>query len=53
MNERGDQGINKAGMDVGDIGIDIADNISAELVNGFPEVLTFSPLEAMGGQDFA
>ena len=53
VNERGNQGINKAGMNVGDIGIDVADNIAIELVDGFPEVFTFSPLEAMGREDFA
>lgn len=40
-------------MDIGDVGIDVGDDVAGELVDGFPEVFAFAAFEASGGHDVA
>ena len=40
-------------MDVGDVGVDVGDDVALELMNRFPEVFAFAALEALGGHDVA
>ena len=49
--EGGDQPINKARVNIGDVGVDIADDVTLQLVDGLPEVLTLSTLEATGWEN--
>lgn len=53
VNEGRNQPVDEAWVNVGDVGIHIADDIAAELVNRFPEVLPFAALEAVGREDVA
>ena len=38
-------------MNVGNVGVDVGDDVAGELVNRFPEVFAFASLESGGGHD--
>ena len=51
VDQRSHQPIDKPGVDIFDVGIDVADDVTLELVDGLPEVFTLAPLVPHTGQD--
>ena len=46
-----DECVNEAGVDVADVSVDEADDVTSEVIDALPEILSLAAFEAGRGQD--